>query len=314
MEKKRDLSLDYAKGLAMLSIIIGHLYFYTNRFDGSLVGTICDVIQIPVFMYISGLLAHISIDRYGFRKLIVSKVIRLLFPFVSFCIIWCIIDPSKYHRFLFSEFKYGYWFLPVLFELMVILSFVRRVQTKFKIPSYITNGVIYALITLYLMLVPRGNLFNTMFSINLLWHYYPFFMLGYYYYRIIRFMSLSYAPVYLVVFIVALYFCFNGGPKALEAVCNISSLMFIVTMLNNNIMPGKKLFTPVGEASMQVYMVHFFLLMPLVKVLPIVSNRWLEFPYYAAIAICIIVVTIFISRLLMKSSWLAMILFGIRRK
>ena len=65
---------------------------------------------------------------------------------------------------------------------------------------------------------------------------------------------------------------------------------------------------------MQVYMVHFFLLMPLVKVLPIVSNRWLEFPYYAALAICIIVVTIFISRLLMKSSWLAMILFGIRRK
>jgi hypothetical protein len=61
-------------------------------------------------------------------------------------------------------------------------------------------------------------------------------------------------------------------------------------------------------------MVHFFLLFPLLKVLPIVENRWLELPYYILIASVIIFVTIEISKLLMKSDWLAMFLFGIRRK
>jgi hypothetical protein len=69
----------------------------------------------------------------------------------------------------------------------------------------------------------------------------------------------------------------------------------------------------VGVNSLQVYMVHFLLLFPLVKILPVVENRWLEFPYYVVIASAIIFVSISISRLLMKNSWLAMFLFGVRR-
>ena len=132
MEKKRDLSLDYAKGVAMLSIVIGHLYFYCDRYQGSLAYAVCDTVQIPVFMYISGLLAHISIDRDGFRKLIGSKVIRLLFPFLSFCLIWALVEPSKADKLLTDEFKRGIWFLPVLFELMAVLSFVRRIYIKYN--------------------------------------------------------------------------------------------------------------------------------------------------------------------------------------
>ena len=30
MEKKRNLTYDYLRGIAMLSIVVGHLYFYTG--------------------------------------------------------------------------------------------------------------------------------------------------------------------------------------------------------------------------------------------------------------------------------------------
>ena len=97
-------------------------------------------------------------------------------------------------------------------------------------------------------------------------------------------------------------------------ICNVSSLFFIMTVFSTNFKPLKGVFSMVGVYSLQVYMVHFFLLFPLVKVLPVIENRWLEFPYFAVVAASLIAVTIGVSKLLMKSDWLAMFLFGIKRK
>ena len=35
MEKKRNVTYDYLRGFAMLSIVIGHLYYYAGRSEGS---------------------------------------------------------------------------------------------------------------------------------------------------------------------------------------------------------------------------------------------------------------------------------------
>ena len=96
--------------------------------------------------------------------------------------------------------------------------------------------------------------------------------------------------------------------------CNLFSLFFLLSVFSTNFKPLKNVFATVGVYSLQVYMLHFFLLFPLLKVLPVVENRWLEFLYYFVIASTIIFVTIEVSKLLMKNSWLAMFLFGIRRK
>lgn len=298
----------------MLSIVIGHLYFYSGRYQSSLVYAVCDTIQLPVFMYISGLLAHISIDRDGFRKLLASKVVRLLFPFVSFILIWALLEPSRADRLLSSEFKIGYWFLPVLFELMVVLSFVRRVYVKYGIPSYLTNGALYAALTLYLYLVPKDNVFNMFFSVNLFWHYYPFFMLGYYYWKIERFVQLKYVPVYLILYAVSFYFYFMFDMKEMKAPCNLFSLLLLMSAFQRGYMVGKPAFVNVGQFSLQIYMIQFFMVFPVVRVLPVVENRWLEFVLFAAVASVVIAVSIAISKLLMKNSWLAMLLFGIKRK
>ena len=315
MEKKRNLTYDYLRGLAMLLIVIGHLYFYSGRFVGSLIFSICDTVELPVFMYISGLLAHVSVDRYGFRKLIISKVVRLLFPLFSFYIIWGLWDSSNCLTFWMKEYKDGYWFLFVLFELMVTLSFIKKITLSFKIKSIYVTLFLYVLSTLLLTVIDKDGEVNRLLCVRLYWHYFPFFMMGYYSYRLDKYMILKYAPIFLMLYIIALYFYLDRSWSILmNMVCNLFSLLFLVSVFSSNFKPLKKVFSIVGFYSLQIYMVHFFLLFPLLKILPIVENRWLEFPYYTIIASVIIFVTIEVSKLLMKSDWLAMFLFGIRRK
>lgn len=313
MEKERNITFDYVRGLAMLSIVIGHLYFYSDRYQGALVFDVCDCIELPVFMYVSGLLAHVSIDRYGFRKLLATRCIRLLFPLVSFYIIKSLQKPNMWTAFWFSEFKSGYWFMLVLFELMITLSFVKSLATRLGVKSYWVNGAFFLLVILVSIMLPKDSVVNKVLCVNLYAHYYPFFMLGYYSYRIDRWLTMRYAPVYLLVFVVA--FCFyHNGFGVMKIACNVSSLLFLMTVCQSPRKPLQQVFAYVGINSLQVYLLHFFLLFPLLKVLPVVENSWLEFACFLLVAVAIIAVTIGVARLLMKNSWLAMFLFGIRRK
>ncbi len=315
MEKKRNVTYDYLRGLAMLLIVIGHLYFYSGRHVGAFFFYICDTVELPVFMYISGLLAHVSVDSYGLRKLIASKVVRLLFPLFSFFIIWGLWDSSTWLTFWMKEYKSGYWFMFVLFELMVTLSFIKKMTLRFKVKSIYITLFVYALSTLLMTVMSKDSPVNRLLCVKLYWHYFPFFMMGYYSYKLEKYLILKYAPVYLFLYIIAFYFNLDRSWSILmNMVCNLFSLLFLVSVFSTRFKPLKTVFATVGFYSLQIYMVHFFLLFPLLKILPTIENRWLEFPYYTIIASVIIFVTIEVSKLLMKSDWLALFLFGIRRK
>ena len=315
MENKRNETYDYLRGFAMLSIVIGHLYFYSGRAASSWVFNICETMELPVFMYISGLLAHVSVDRYGFRKLIMSKVVRLLFPLISFYIILGLWDSSYWFSFWAHEHKKGYWFMLVLFELMVTLSFVKQLSFRYKVKTIYVNAVFFAIATIFGFIIPSEGWINRLFCVKLYWHYYPFFMMGYYSYKFNKLLVPQYAPIYLLLYLLVLItFRDHLWKIVINMVANLFSLSFLLSVFSTSFKPLKNIFVTVGINSLQVYMLHFFLLFPLLKVLPVVENRWLEFPYYLVTASAIIFVTIAISKLLMKNSWLAMFLFGIRRK
>lgn len=313
MEKKRNLTYDYLRGLAMLLIVIGHLYFYSGRHVGSLVFAICDTVELPVFMYISGLLAHVSVDRYGVRRLVASKVVRLLFPLISFYIIWGLCDSSNFQTFWLKNSKNGYWFMLALFELMVTLSFVKKASSEFKIKSTYVNGFIFGLVTVYLYLFPQDSVLNNVLGIKRYWQFYIFFMMGYYSYKLDKFLIIKYAPVYLILYLGFFYLYLMGYRSVVMMACHAFSLFFMITVFSSNFKPLKGVFAIVGINSLQVYMIHFFLLIPLLKVLPVFENRWFEFPCYVVVASVITVASIGIAKVLMINSWLAMFLFGVRR-
>jgi len=314
METNRDLTLDYAKGFAIVLIVLGHLYYFTDRYVDSWVHTVCNTIQIPVFMYISGLLAHRSIDRYGFRKLVANRAVRLLLPLLSFYIIKGIGLHSKFVNIPLSEYKHGLWFLIVLFEFMVSLSFVKRLSLKIRVPAPVVNAVLFGVVTVYLYVLPRGNIFNILFCINLYWHYYPFFMMGYYSYKLYKFMTWNYMPIYLIIFLVSLYCIHVRDMKIFVPIGNLSSLLLLITLFKNGCRPFETFLAKLGVLSLQIYLLHFIILFIVLPYLPVIENRWLEFLLYFVVSFSFIMLSVGISKVLMRSRLLSLLLFGMKKK
>lgn len=78
-EKRRIVSIDVARGIAMIAIILGHL---GNRRINSIVTTF----HVPVFFFISGLFFHTEINPVDFIK---KKTKGLLLPYFLTSILLC---------------------------------------------------------------------------------------------------------------------------------------------------------------------------------------------------------------------------------
>lgn len=82
---ERKVFIDYAKGLAILLVVIGHLLQY--NIVGTSAKELFDMIysfHMPLFMLLSGYVASLSIEKYLSRKVeyIRKKVCSLVVPFV----------------------------------------------------------------------------------------------------------------------------------------------------------------------------------------------------------------------------------------
>lgn len=309
MANKRDVSLDYAKGFAILLIVIFHIYGYTGRHENSLVYSFCQNIQIVIFIFVSGVLVGKS-KQISIR----SKATRLLVPFVSFYIIWGIIDYHNLSLFLLDEFKFGYWFVLVLFEIILIYVFLSYISSIAKISSLIVHAFFFAILSVYELFFPRNSSINILLCTNLVWHYYPFFLIGVgvHSWRINHLMVLKYTPAYFVVFILSQYCYFTYGMRSLAPVCNLFGLLFFMTLFMNRKQPLKKTIARFGVFSMQIYLLHFILLSFVYQYIPLQDNCWIEFLLYLVLSIIMIFFIMFIARIIMRNKWACFLLFGIK--
>lgn len=113
--KERTLLYDVAKGICIISVVLGHLgiatrfvYFY----------------HLPVFFFISGI--FLDAEKYSLKEFLLKKIKSLYIPYVIFSLLFAIIfDFSnmtniKYvlRIFLFdgkAPFTGTFWFIPCLF-------------------------------------------------------------------------------------------------------------------------------------------------------------------------------------------------------
>ena len=159
------------------------------------------------------------------------------------------------------------------------------------------------------------NYCNMIFSINLLWHYYPFFLLGIYSDRMRHLMNKKlYAVVYFTIFGIVFYYYFVQGKQILASVCNFSSLFLLMTLFQHHVCIGKQTVARVGRYSMQIYLLHFMVLKGICPHIQVIQNRWIEFAHYVFITLIIITLTILVAIILGKYKWVTLFLFGIKRK
>ena len=309
----RDTTLDYLRGLAIMSIVIGHLYFFSGKANGSIISNICNSIQIPIFIYVSGLLASKSVLKYPLQKFIKKRVIRLLIPFCSFFIIWQLIYSFTIDNtitFFTDEFKRGFWFLLVLFELMLILAINQFIARKYNIKRIILDSSSFFIINAYHFFAKDFDIFNQIFSLNLLWHYYPIFLISLYSNKTKKILTSKFAPFYLLVFCFAFYFLFFRNVHVMLAICNISSLFFFLTLFNHGYKVMEQALVKAGQFSLEIYLLHILALNIFRDFIPSIENQYMEAICYILTASVICFVLIIFSSFLKKSKVINKILFG----
>lgn len=304
----RDIVLDYAKGFATILIVLYHIYGYTDREVGSIVNSFCYTVQLPIFFFISGLLIGKNQTHDVNLK---KKAIRLITPFLFFYTIWCIINYNNLTIFIHDEFKGGYWFTFVLFEMMTTLSLSHFFSKEFNISAIIVQIVLFLLLTLYIHMT-KGYIINSLLSLNLLWHYSPFFYLGIYNCIIKETFKIRFLFLYTPLLLITQYFFYISNNRFLIPICNFTSLFFFITLFKNGVRFFEQPISQIGKYSLHIYLLHFFFLYYFSKYIPLINNRYIEFTTYIVLSLVIISIIVTISQILMRNKWTRLVLFGIK--
>lgn len=314
MDKNRCVVWDYARGIAITMIVLYHLIGYADRVYASIPVSICHTAQIPIFMYVSGVLSVSTLKRYRWDSLLINKSIRLLFPFVSFTIIWGIIDPSGIIPMLLDQFKSGYWFVLVLFEIISVFALLNEIKMLLRISSLYVIVLFYCILSIYVYFVPNDFVINRLLSINLLWHYFPFFVIGFYSTKIAAIFCIRFSLLYFFIYACAQYYYFKTDNSVALLFCNFFSLAFYMSIFQGGVRPLVSVFSKIGVYSLQIYLIHYLLIELIVPHLPVLLNYYLDFSLLLVLVSIIIMFSIIISKFLMKNKILAMALFGVMKQ
>lgn len=187
MEKQRDLTFDYAKGIATLLVYLLHSILYhpirmTEMYNW------CKVTQhnissflMPFFFFVSGMLFAFS--QKSNTQIVKDKTLRLLIPYiVAMSIVVfskAILPGSMHHKAEFwggnaflDIFVYGgdRWFVYLLFIIFLVSLPLRKITKTPWVFALMVASFAMALLDC----MPKE------FQLHKIWRYLPFFLLGFY--------------------------------------------------------------------------------------------------------------------------------------
>lgn len=180
---KRDSSVDAVRGIAIILVMIGHVFVH-NQMEDPYIYDFIKAVQMPLFMIISGYLCgqgRKTGDLGSYVTILKKRAIAYLVPFFFWLIV---LHPRNilgaFQRILF-ELDFGLWFLAVLF----ILTFMVYTAQLFAGTICKKRNGFYELFfwggygCFCLILVMQILLGNRFLSPYLTIIYVPFYMLGY---------------------------------------------------------------------------------------------------------------------------------------
>lgn len=168
--KRHDNSVDLCKGVAIILVVIGHaVQHYSLRFDDNILFRIIYSFHMPLFFILSGMVTN---PDGGSRIAKAAK--RLVIPALFWYLLQYWVEGSYKSvnvvayivQFLVSPDN-GLWFLWVLFFIIAIFVFTRRLEARIGVMAY-------PLAVVLLYAVPLNR-----FGLHLMKYYLPFFLLGY---------------------------------------------------------------------------------------------------------------------------------------
>ena len=172
--------IDSLRGFAIFIVVIGHCCEFGLGRNDTLFNFLYFSFHMPLFMFISGLVAFHRPD-YKFIPFVKSKACRLLIPFFVVGGLSCIARDISFLDFVFDFSKRGYWFLPVLFTILLLMFPSYKMSTRYNKDNVLWKDVAFYVVPLVIIVacykwLPTSinDLLTTKYIVKL----YPFVLMG----------------------------------------------------------------------------------------------------------------------------------------
>lgn len=273
--KSRITYIDNLKVLAIFSVIVSHVYWFTwNESTDNVWCHLINVYFMPLFFFMSGAFAKGNMNL----KHVWRKVKQLLLPFLIVGGLYTITN-GQWHKFLFDGAHNGYWFLPTL--LVLFLTFYVRCLISQCL--HIQNGirkvvldVAYMIMVWGLIKVVLGRILPEIASLLCLDKtnmYIPYFYGGYIIFcnkswfkaLLEKKIQAIYAFV-LVAFIVLFYVMYYSSisiPDTAHQILSFLAIFILFVLFRNNKVRNEKIqnaLSYVGQHTLEIYVLQYFFL------------------------------------------------------
>lgn len=176
--------IDRLKGLAMLMVVMGHLIVFCGLdYENPIIDTIV-LVNMPLFLFLNGLVVREVTSVFG-RGYLWKKFRQIMMPFLLWGGLITLFRHETYTNFLTSYWKFGYWYLIVLFEFYVITVAINVLTIKIRKylnENYLNCSIFLMMVLAYFMLRFVGRFIPTQISVITDYYqaleYYPYFAFG----------------------------------------------------------------------------------------------------------------------------------------
>ncbi len=300
--KKRLQFFDFAKGLAIIAVLIIHVIFLINQYSDNFSTFFLEFAQhvnrlmrfaIPVFFISSGALLFLDdLKKETLKKFYLTKIKRLILPYAVFSFFSTYISFQNFPGFLnyldtaIYQFFTGtalvpYWFIPVLFQLYLIypLLWYLLVIKKVNPEKLLAGSFIFSLLSYFLFSPNFLRWYEYLGGMDFFGAYLFFFVLGMVFKPVfleqkekIKFWFDKTKFFYFSALILGVYFLM-GFMDPLYKYFNVRliygpTVMFLIFYLYQFIKNTQitRFIESVGKQSLYIYLIHFIFLIALIPV------------------------------------------------
>lgn len=270
--------IDRLKGIAMLLVVIGHIIVFCGLgYENTFIRHIT-MMNMPLFYFLNGLVLKDTDGIKNGAKFLLSKSQQLLLPFFVWGGLIVLYRNSTYLDFIQNYWKFGYWYLIVLFEFLifhVVSNIIGRLANK-KSKWWLDLCIflcIWAGTGFVGKFIPES--FNNIIDYWQFMAYLPFFYMGTFFRRysladkMIRHSSLAITILLLALLPVYLLWKSEIFTSATGIILPVNIILILLMIFylyeketdgqNNRISSMANLLGNIGRHTFSIYMIQFFL-------------------------------------------------------
>ena len=324
--------IDRLKGLAMLLVVMGHVYFFSYAQSESIGLKMISSFHMPLFMFISGMLVFKKNIPYSYSFiLLLKKIVMFLLPMFifgvcfastyssvcSFADLWSLLIA-----FLMDPAKYGYWYLISLSLFYISMQLFRFNRSNTLTWDILLSGFVYCIFLLgWKTTTQVGNLLCLLNCTD----FYPFFILGYFTRKYDFVEYVKHSNFIFTVAIIGYILLFNRdlgfqvintfSERFVVRLCAIIVILMIFVRRQDESSFLENKLSFIGRNTLDVYLLHYFIVNNINLVM---VGRWFENTnnsvlsifFTLLVAIPITFISIGIGKILHRSNFVEKYIYG----